>query len=131
MIRNKKDLEFAYMAIEIFKDLVNRQPNVDAKLELKRNNYIKDRKKEIREFNKRKRDRRFIKDYGIDGYIELVELPEYLDTKEEAKEYFEEEEWIHCPLTAYDCTGRPFTGWVKIFQRRGKWMAYHRVEFDV
>lgn len=81
MIRNKKDLEFAYMAIEMFKDLVSRQPNVDAVLELKRNNYIKDRKKEIREFNIRKRDRRIIKDYGIDGYIELVELSEYLGTK--------------------------------------------------
>ena len=67
-----------------------------------------------------------VKDYGMDGYITLYELPDV----EDPVEYFKENEEIHYRPSMYDCTGQAFTGWYKIFKRHGKNMVYHRICFD-
>lgn len=79
-------------------------------------------------------ERQIIKDYGMDGYIELVSIPEVFDTLEGedgANEFFKEFLEIHARPSMYDCTGQAFTSWYKLFKRRGQFYAYHSVCFDV
>lgn len=66
-----------------------------------------------------------------DGYIEKITLPEEIETEEEAKEFVENMIWIDFTASPYDCTGRPFSNWYKLFCRNGHWMAYHSVSYDV
>lgn len=91
-----------------------------------------DLKREIRAFIHRPvSERRIIRDYGIDGYVELLPLPEHLETVEDAVNYFEDYEYRHYYPSAYDCTGQAFTNWYKVFRRRGRFWAYHSVAVDV
>ena len=118
-IRNHRDLSAAYELLNF----------------ARKNGYEKhfaDLKKEIRAYNNRPANpERIIRDYGIDGFISLFPLPTYLESVEDATEYFEECEYIHCPASVYDCTGHAFTSWYKIFSRNGQFWAYHSVGFDV
>lgn len=66
-----------------------------------------------------------------DGYIEKITLPEEIETEAEAKEFVENMIWIDFTDSPYDCTGRPFSNWYKVFCRNGNWMAYHSVSYDV
>lgn len=91
-------------------------------------------KKEIRAYNNRPApDSRIVKEYGIDGYIELVRLPNELDkaNKVDAAEWFRENRYYEVYPTAYDCSGRRFTIWYKLHRRCEHWFAYHSVGFDV
>ncbi len=125
-IINKDDLRHAYELIDLFNELAEKRPDsVFAK------NIVIKTKRLIREFVKRTSDRRIVKSYGCDGYVELVKLPNHLKTKEDANKYFDEEERIVCPPSAYDCTGRAFTCWFKIFKRRDNFYAYHSIGYDV
>ena len=72
-----------------------------------------------------------MKDDGIDGYILLMELPDFLESKEEAEEYFEQRHVINATPSIYDCTGQAFTSGYKVFKRRNKFFAYHSVSYDV
>lgn len=75
--------------------------------------------------------RRIVKDYGIDGCIVRVELPEEVQTYLDAMEWFdacEHIEWIPGP---YDCTGRAFTSWFRLFYVGGRYVCYHRIARDV
>ena len=74
--------------------------------------------------------RRFVSDSGMDGYVELITLPDIVQDAEAADEFFRAKLEIAPYYSAYDCTGRPFTNWYKIFCRNGQWMAYHSVGFD-
>ena len=118
-IKNNHDLRVAYGIMKSFE----------------KDSYLicRDYKRSIRDYHKRnaETDRHIVKDYGIDGYVVLIELPEWIDSENEATEYFEAREYIEPYYTYYDCTGRPFTGWYKVFKRHGRWMVYHRVAFDV
>lgn len=79
-------------------------------------------------------ERRIVKDEGIDGYIELVSIPEVIDTldgEDGADEFFKTFLEIHARPSMYDCTGQAFTSWYKLFKRRGQFYAYHSVCFDV
>lgn len=76
-------------------------------------------------------ERRIIKDYGIDGFVELVCLPEVISSKESADEFFEEFMRMECEPSMYDCTGQAFTNWHKTVKRRGNYWVYHSVSFDV
>lgn len=75
-------------------------------------------------------ERRIVKDDGGDGYIELIELPALPDL-ETAEAFFNDRYYLDSPNSAYDCTGLMFTSWYKLFERRGRWWAYHRVSVDV
>lgn len=121
-VRNSSDARQAHWFIEHMKGL----PGAEE--------IIKGLKKEIRGFFRRQdreKDRRIVKDYGIDGYIELIELPKDISTLENAKEYVEEYETIKAIPSAYDCTGQAFTSWTKTFERQGRFFAYRSVSFDV
>lgn len=75
--------------------------------------------------------RRIVKDYGIDGYIVRVELPEEVQTYLDAMEWFdacEHIEWVPGP---YDCTGKLFTSWYKLFYIGGRYVCYHSVACDI
>lgn len=122
IIRNKEDLRFAYMLLSEYKKSVR-----------KHNPKAGELKKCIRSYLHLPHCFRIVRDDGIDGYIKLMQLPEFLDSenKEEAIEWFERECYIEPVRSAYDCTGRPFTNWYKVFRRRGHWFAYHSVSFDV
>lgn len=79
-------------------------------------------------------ERRIVKDDGMDGYIELVSLPEVIDTidgEDGANEFFKTFLEIQYRPTYYDCTGQAFTSWYKLFKRNGQFWAYHSVCFDV
>ena len=70
---------------------------------------------------------------GIDGYIELVQLPNELDdlNEDDAAEWFRANRYYEFYPTAYDCSGQRFTNWYKLHRRCGHWFAYHSVSFDV
>lgn len=79
-------------------------------------------------------ERRIVKDYGIDGYVELVSIPEVFDTldgEDGAEAFFKDFLEIQCRPSMYDCTGQAFTSWYKLFWRNGQYWAYHSVCFDV
>ena len=82
-------------------------------------------------------EHRIIKDDGIDGYIELVSIPEVFDTLEDtedgpgAETFFRDFFYREVRPSIYDCTGQSFTNWYKLFKRRGQFWAYHSVGFDV
>ena len=122
-IMSKKDLEIAYV---ILLGIKGEYPNDDAR----RNAVIK-LKREIREFQSRPVQEGTVLDDSVDGFTALLPLPESLSSKEEADEYFRKQLYIHASYSAYDCTGQAFTSWYKIFERRGRFWAYHRVNFDV
>lgn len=91
--------------------------------------YLDDLKRSIREY----RDRptlNIIKEYGIDGFIELDALPEQIETELDAEEYFEENMRLVCTPSQYDCTGQLFTSWHKLVKRRGRWYVYHAIACD-
>lgn len=121
-IRNSQELRAAYECLQLLHEIgAAGHPKV---AELKR---------EIRSFHHLPHSSRIIKDYGIDGYVELSLLPSCLDVYDEhgVAEWFE----AHCTLRAapsmFDCTGQAFTNWFKLVRRRGHWFAYHSVSFDV
>ena len=59
-------------------------------------------------------------------------FPEYITTREEAIEYFEEYERLHYYPSPYDCTGQRFTSWYKVFRKpNGEWWHYHCISMDV
>lgn len=125
-IRNKDDLRLSYMILNTYKELIEECKNPE-----KVSEKIIEQKREIRAFLKKKSSGKIVKDYGIDGYVALIELPEELEKLQEAEEYFEENEVIHARPSMYDCTGQAFTTGFKVFKRRNRFMAYHSVGFDV
>lgn len=120
MITMKIEPRVAFEIIEIYKDLGKSDCD-----------YIKKLKRQIRADLKETPKRKIIKDNGIDGYIELVELPPEIDSPEDAEWWFQYNVFIYPTYSMYDCTGRPFTVWQKLFRRNGHWFAYHSVAFDV
>ena len=91
---------------------------------------IIDMKRQLRANSKRMDDRQIVRD-GCDSFVAKFPLPEYITTREDAVEYFNEYEYIRMIPSAYDCTGQRFTSWYKIFQKPdGRFWAYHCIEFD-
>lgn len=125
-VRNSRELKIAYEILQTCEEYI-REHGSAGKLEER----IAEQKREIRRFHKMKSDRRIVKDCGIDGFVELIELPDYLEDKETATEYFEEHEVREAIPSMYDCTGQAFTGWYKIFKRHDRLFVYHSVCFDV
>lgn len=115
---NYKELEMSYQLLRLAEDAGNK----DAVLFLKR---------EIRKFtHKPVNESVMLKDYGIDGGLVLVQLPEGIQSEAEALDYFLEVEAVHPSPCAFDCTGQLFTAWYKIIERQGRYWAYHRVCLD-
>lgn len=125
-VRNDNDLKVAYEILNIYKELISEHGKNE-----RAEKRIAEQKREIRKFYKKSNDRRLVKDEGIDGYVLLIELPETLENMQDAKDYFEMRETICAVPSIFDCTGQAFTSWFKVFERRGRFMAYHAVGFDV
>ena len=92
------------------------------------------KKRKIRDIYKQeneKPERHIVHDNGIDGYIELLQLPEEITTRETADEWFQYNEYMECVPSAFDCTGQRFTSWYKLVERNGRWWAYHCISVDV
>lgn len=89
-------------------------------------------KRAIRKYNHRQTDDGF-RAIWSDGEscVYLVALPETIDSKEGAKRYFEDVEYRPPINSPYDCTGWVFTSWYRLFERRGRWYAYHCLCMDV
>lgn len=125
-IRCKDDLRIAY---EILYDRKGRVPST-----LRNDEKIVEWKRAIRNYLKNQpvSEKVLVKDYGIDGGIIRFPLPECIKTEEEAREYFEECEYIHYRPTYYDCTGQAFTSWYKVYRAKdGRFWAYHSISYDV
>lgn len=76
-------------------------------------------------------ERRIVRDEGIDGFMELVSIPEIFDTVEAADKFFKDFLEIQYRPSMYDCTGQAFTSGYKLFQRNGQFWVNHSVIFDV
>lgn len=119
-----------YEAIQICKELCE-QHGYDVN-EIFGDKILK-RKRKIREIYKReneKPERHVVLDNGIDGYIELIQLPEKIKTKEGADGWFRCNEYLEYIPSAYDCTGQKFTNWYKLVNRNGRWWVYHSISVD-
>ena len=136
VIRNKNDLKTAYIMLRWF----------NANKQYSRKESVAELKREIRSYthtNRNLRDNgyftfesRYAYSYGDSdtGYVELVSFPLFfgsINSIEEAKEFFENWFYIEPYYTYYDCTGRTFTSWYHLFERNGRYYAYHRVAYDV
>lgn len=124
-IRGREDLRLAYELLRAFQHSERRAALAYEEAELKRRIHAFCRQQPTRP--------RIISDDGIDGYIELVEMPAAFDewSKEDVAEWFEDNRTLECRPSAYDCTGQAFTSWFKVVRRRGRWFVYHCVCFDV
>lgn len=93
-----------------------------------------EKKKKIRDIYKQeneKPERHIVRDNGIDGYIELVQLPKEIKTRETSDGWFLCNEYMECIPSAYDCTGQKFTSWYRLIKRNGRWWVYHSISVDV
>ena len=127
MIRDQKDLELAYEIIRLCDKAQDKFDNPE-----KSKKTITELKHEVRRYTKQEdTKRKVIKEYGIDGFIELIDLPEEVTTLSEAAQYFLENIKIECSPTCYGCTGKLFTGWFKVFRRNDRYIIYHMVCRDV
>lgn len=130
-IKSMTDVKVAYEMIGVMRAVGAKSPEGQKAVQ----HCIDEIKREMRAYFRDSREtdgnRRIIQSDGIDGYVELVKLPERLKTVTGAEEYFEMYEVREHVQSMYDCTGRAFTRWYKVFSRQGRMWAYHAVGFDV
>lgn len=121
---NRDNLRFSYSLLRALQGSEYRASRAYEEAELKRR---------IRAFNRQPRPPRIISDDGMDGYIEIDEMPAaFADwSKEDVSEWFRDNRVIRAFPSAYDCTGQAFTSWFKIVRRHGRWFVYHCICFDV
>lgn len=120
-IKNKTDLRIAY---EILLDVMDRR---DVKEER-----IIALKKNIRAYNHKPVEQKPICIYeDCYGYYTLLcPFPDFIDSVDDAEEYFEECMRLTYVPSMYDCTGQHFTVGHKIFKRRGQFYVYHNIAVD-
>ena len=123
-IYNRRDLRIAYEQILFLKQLKDEYGD-----DLRIRKHLKRLKQDIRKYNNRVEEipRWLVKDDGMDGYVELIEMPE----TEDPEGWFDDNARLTYMPSMYDCTGQAFTFSHKIFRRRGKLMCYHTVCFDL
>lgn len=144
-IQSDRDLRCAYELLTIYSEMEPKTAEAEERL----HDHVCDLKREIRAYNRRNPlavdvgmgfmcERRIVKDYGFDGFVELLRIPEEFDTLEDdgderigARTFFKDFIEIQARPSMYDCTGQAFTSWYKLFKRRGQYWAYHSVCFDV
>ena len=93
---------------------------------------IRSMKQSIRKFNKIAPDinRKLIKSTDS-SYVLKITLPETVKTKEDAENHFLIREYMECPNSPYDCTGKHFTIGYKLFFHKARWVVIHWVGVDV
>lgn len=133
-IKDNTTFRMGYEMIAVLEANDHNNPNM-------KNNLIPQLKKQLRHYAHRDNmedvgmgfmvERHIIKEYGIDGYIELVSIPAVFETMGEADEFFKDFIYRHAYTSVHDCTGQAFTSWYRLIIRRGQFYAYHRVVLDV
>lgn len=120
-IINDHLLKIGYELLNIYKEMNYSYYYPEKINELKRN---------IRQYVHRETDRRIL--HGdCDGYTLLIQCPDWVKTEENAEEWFNDNEYISCGWSPYDCTGQLFTNWYSCKERNGKWICYHSIGIDV
>lgn len=98
---------------------------------IKNTEHFKQLKRAIRKYENNPIDEKRVIDESFDAVTLVYPLPDFLDSFDEADEYFRTDEFIEAPCCAWDCTGKQFTAWYKIFKRAGRFWCYHRICVDV
>ena len=98
---------------------------------IKNSEHFKQVKKAIRKYEHQPISEKRVFNADYDGMTLVYPLPEWLESVNEANEYFRTDEFIEAPSCAWDCTGARFTSWYKIFERAGRFWCYHRICRDV
>lgn len=122
LLRGTEWMDILTVEVEAMNQKINR---ADAR--------IRALKQDIRKYNKRPMsEETIVKDYGIDGFVIRKPLPDFLTTMEDAEEWFEENEYMRCRPSMYDCTGDMFTSWYKIYKAKdGRFWCYHSIGVDI
>ena len=137
-ITSTKDLKFAYSFRRFLQTEKGKLPLLPGSKDCT-DDLIREMSEAIHKYNRKQAlrtaaesDRRIVKDYGIDGFVLRIDLPEELRSKDEARAWFEEYEVLHYRPTYYDCTGQLFTQWYSIFKHptEDHFIAYHSVACD-
>lgn len=136
-IRSTKDLTFAYSFRRFLQTEKGKLPLLPGQKDAT-DDLIREMSTAIHKYNRKQarraaaeRDRRIVKDYGIDGFILRIDMLNDFDSIDEARAWFEEYEVLHYRPTYYDCTGQLFTQWYRIFRHPdGHLIAYHSVACD-
>lgn len=119
-IQNTKELRDAYIFLGFEKELGEPYGSIAKKI-----------RAAIREWNNRPEPMEKVVQQDDYGYITtLIEFPEFVETAEDAEEYFDYKYRRTYVPTYYDCTGQIFTTSHKCFKRRGKWMCRHSMAID-
>lgn len=126
-IANSADLRVAYEELLFWKNDPRLKDNA-----LINDRIIKKLKRDIRDYFKRMNceTSRIIK-WDSESAIILEEIPEIINTKEAAEDWFMFCRYREATPSPYDCTGQLFTAWYKIFKRNGKYIVYHCICRDV
>ena len=129
-INNSRDLRAAYEYCGLFETHLRNcipehlAPNVNEHLRLL--------KEQIRAYTHRPaRKEILVRDYGCDGYVVRFPLPAWIETEEQANDYFESRYYMECRPSMYDCTGQLFTSWYTCKFWQGRWWAWHSVARDI
>ena len=131
-IRTKRDLRNAYETLLLYKSLETECVNSSDTLQRVKN-YIRRLKSDIRTYNHERNSDKGYTIYPVknwDSYIEVNVFPDGW-SKEDAEEWFYENEFIPRPGGQYDCTGKRFTSWHSIVKRAGQYYLYHCISLDV
>jgi hypothetical protein len=101
--------------------------------------YIKEMKREIRQYTHKANGARTIDGYTIESrliksdwesYIELIKLPDTVKNDLDAEWFFDSLLKIEYKYRDYDCTGQLFTAWWKVFKKGERFYVYHAVDCD-
>ena len=74
--------------------------------------------------------RRIIKENGINNYIEVVEMPDYVRTKEDAEDFFDNVIYMPFYVCGIYSNGKKYTLGHRIMKRGEYYIAYHEVWID-
>lgn len=118
-IQNTKELRDAYIFLGFEKELGEPYGSIAKKI-----------RAAIREWNNRPEPKEKVVKGDFDRVITLIEFPDWVETLEDAEDYFCCNYHRAYVPTYYDCTGQIFTTSHKCFKRRGKWMCYHSMAID-
>lgn len=89
-------------------------------------------KKHIRDLSHRApREEVLVRDDGMDGYVIRFPLPEWVETEEQANDFFRDRYYRECVPSMYDCTGQLFTSWFTCKKWGNRWWAWHSVGVDL
>lgn len=93
---------------------------------------VKEWKQALRKYYHRPMDKGRVIQYDDYGYMtSLFPLPEHVQDREAAEDWFDYNERRECIASPYDCTGQVFTIWHKMVYRRGQWWCYHHTGMDI